>query len=111
MFGAPTADDASLLQPSHFPSPTALSTRILPQQGAVPSLASLAARCFITHIQVLSENERLWNCSKRYLKCLPDSLVPKLFSMLRSSCPTVLSHGFIILVRPQVKCSIVSYLN
>ena len=101
-FGAPTADDASLLQPNHFPSPTALSTRTLPQKGAVPSLSSLAARCFVTHIQVLSENDRSWAYSKHYLKRLPDTLVPRLFSMLRSSCPTLLSHGLLVLVRSQV---------
>lgn len=97
-FGAPTQDDASLLQPSHFPSATAVSTRILFQK-AVPSLSSLAARCFVTHVQVLSENDRSWAYSKRYLKRLPDTLVPRLFSMLRSSCPTLLSHGLIVLVR------------
>ena len=101
-FGAPTAEDSSLLQPSHFPSPTALSTRVLPQKGAVPSLSSLAARCFVMHIQELSENEQLWTYSKRYLKHLPDALVPKLFSMLRSSCPALLSHGLIVLVRSKV---------
>ena len=98
-FGAPTEDDASLLQPSHFPSATALSTRILPQKAVVPSLSSLAARCFVTHVGVLSENDRSWVYSKRYLKRLPDALVPRLFSMLRSSCPTLLSHGLIVLVR------------
>lgn len=101
-FGAPTEDDVSLLQPSHFPSATALSTRILPQKAAVPSLASLAARRFVTHVRVLSENEQSWARSKYYLKRLPDTLVPRLFSMLRSSCPTLLSHGLIVLVRSQV---------
>jgi len=101
-FGAPTEDDASLLQPSLFPSATALSIRDLPQKGAVPLLSSLAARCFVTHVQALSENERSWAYSKHYLKRLPDTLVPRLFSMLRSSCPTLLSHGLIVLVRSQV---------
>lgn len=101
-FGAPTEDDASLLQPSHFPSATVLSTRILPQKAAVPLLSSLAARCFVTHVRALSENEQIWDRSKHYLKRLPDSLVPRLFSMLRSSCPTLLSHGLIVLVGFQV---------
>ncbi|KAG6372159.1 hypothetical protein JVT61DRAFT_7949 [Boletus reticuloceps] len=101
-FGAPTEDDASLLQPSRFPISTALSTRILTQKATVPSLSSLAARSFVTHVQALSENERSWAYSKRYLKRLPDILVPRLFSMLRSSCPTLLSHGLIVLVRPQI---------
>ncbi|KAG6369875.1 hypothetical protein JVT61DRAFT_13339 [Boletus reticuloceps] len=96
-FGAPTEDDASLLQPSRFPISTALSTRILTQKATVPSLSSLAARSFVTHVQALSENERSWAYSKRYLKRLPDILVPRLFSMLRSSCPTLLSHGLIVL--------------
>lgn len=101
-FGAPTEDDASLLQPSHFPSATALSTRVLPQKAAVPSLSSLAARCFVTHVQSLSENEPSWARSKHYLKLLPDTLAPRLFSMLRSSCPALLSHGLIVLVRLHV---------
>lgn len=101
-FGAPTEDDASLLQPSLIPSATAFSTRDLPQRGAVPSLSSIAARCFVTHVQALSENERSWAHSKRYLKRLPDALVPRLFSMLRSSCPMLLSHGLIVLVRSRV---------
>ncbi|KAG9316104.1 hypothetical protein JVU11DRAFT_3778 [Chiua virens] len=95
-FGAPTEGDTSLLQPSHCPSATASSIRTLPQ-ATVPSLSSLAARCFVMHVRVLSENERLWMYSKRCLKLLPDTLVPKLFSMLRSNCPTLLSHGLIVL--------------
>lgn len=101
-FGAPTDDDASLLQPNHFPSATALSTRAPPQRANVPSLSSLAARCFVAHARVLSENERSWAYSKLWLKRLPDTLVPRLFSMLRSTVPTFLSHGLIVLVRSQV---------
>ncbi|KAF9240963.1 RNI-like protein [Melanogaster broomeanus] len=96
-FGAPTEDDLRLLQPSQSPSASALSVRVLPPKGTMPSLSSLAARAFVTHFQALAENEELWHYTKRLLKLLPDTLVPKLFSMLRSACPTILSHGFIVL--------------
>ncbi|KAF9229497.1 RNI-like protein [Gyrodon lividus] len=96
-FGAPSGDDSPLLQPSQIPSASALSTRVLPSKGAIPSLSSLAARSFVTHLQVLTRNEETWDHTKRWLKLLPDMLVPKLFSMLRSACPAVLSHGFIVL--------------
>ncbi|KAF8844096.1 RNI-like protein [Paxillus ammoniavirescens] len=76
----------------------ALSIRVLPSKGTIPSLSSLAARSFVTHFQVLSQNEEIWHYTKRWLRLLPDTLVPKLFSMLRSACPTVLSHGFIVSV-------------
>ena len=43
----------------------------------------------------LAKDEQLWESTRHWLKLLPDALVPKLFAMLRASCPTVLTHPFI----------------
>ncbi|KIJ68247.1 hypothetical protein HYDPIDRAFT_124518 [Hydnomerulius pinastri MD-312] len=96
-FGAPTEDDTLNLQPSQVPSASALSVRVLSSIGTVPSLSSLAARSFVAHLRKLADNERSWDYTKWWLKRLPDALVPKLFSMLRSASPTILTHGFIAL--------------
>jgi hypothetical protein len=39
---------------------------------------------------------------QRWLKILPDNLVPKLFAMLRASCPTLLSQAMIAAVRQHI---------
>ncbi|KAH7883760.1 hypothetical protein F5I97DRAFT_1895343 [Phlebopus sp. FC_14] len=95
-FAAPTEDDSLNLEPSQIPSASALSIRVLPLIGSVPSLSSLSARRFVASLPILASDERLWVYTRRWLKLLPDALVPKLFAMLRSTHPTLLSHGFIV---------------
>ncbi|PFH54649.1 hypothetical protein AMATHDRAFT_185367 [Amanita thiersii Skay4041] len=77
------------------PSSSAYSLRNVPQ-ATIPSLATLCARKFASHFIELRSNERLWERLSPQLKALPDALVPKVFSMLRLSCPTYLKHEFIV---------------
>ncbi|KAH7924873.1 RNI-like protein [Leucogyrophana mollusca] len=94
-FGAATEDDLINLAPSSVPSASALSQRTLPTIGAVPSLTALCARVFVANIRELGKNHDEWEHTRSWLKLLPDLLAPRVFAMLRSSCPTILSHAFI----------------
>lgn len=96
-FGATTEDDLLTGEPRQIPSASALSVRTLTSGGPISTLTTLAARCFVENIQVLSSNERLWRYVRVWLKRLPDVMVPKLFNMLQRFCPNLLSHGFIAL--------------
>lgn len=98
-FGAPSeADLPSAQNLNNTPSPSALSTRALPVTS-VPALSTLCARVFVANLAILSRSERTWELIRQWLKVLPDSLVPKIFAMLRTSCPTILSEPFIVAVR------------
>jgi hypothetical protein len=66
----------------------------------VPVLTTLCARKFVANIGMLARNEVVWQNSHRYLKVLPEHLVPKMSAMLTASCPTLLSHAFIVAVWP-----------
>ena len=98
-FGAAGEDDLLTAEPRQIPSASALSIRPLTQGGAIPMLTSLAARRFVENTHALSSDERLWTYVRSWLKRLPDLLVPKLFNMLQKSCPDLLSHELIVLVR------------
>jgi hypothetical protein len=96
-FGAPTEADLPSAQPTHNIFSDAISTRNL-FFNHVPSLVTLCVQAFVKHIKYLSSNAALWDLTLQLLKDIPDPLIPKLFAMLRSSCPTLLTHGFIIAV-------------
>jgi hypothetical protein len=96
-FGAPTEDDNPNAESGYRVPTDAISTRDV-SPGGVPTLATLCARVFVKHMKHLSSDESVWEAIREWLKIIPDAMVPKLFAMLRSSCPTILSHGFIIAV-------------
>ncbi|TFK57375.1 RNI-like protein [Heliocybe sulcata] len=93
-FGAPTEDDTFPTQ-TDVPFSSALSTRTLTPDH-VPTLTTLCARVFVANIRKLAKDEETWAATREWLKAVPDPIIPKIFSMLRASCPTVLSHGFIL---------------
>jgi hypothetical protein len=96
-FAAPSEADLPFAQ-NNIPSPAAASTRTLPVTS-VPALSTLCARVFVANLAKLSQRESTWKPTRECLKILPDSLVPKIFAMLRASCPTILSEPFIVAVR------------
>jgi hypothetical protein len=96
-FGAPSEADLPFAQ-NNIPSPAASSTRTLPITS-VPTLSTLCAQIFVANLAKLSRSESTWEPTRQWLKVLPDSLVPKIFAMLRASCPTILSEPFIVAVR------------
>lgn len=77
------------------PSASAHSTRSLPPAHA-PSLTTLCIRVFAENLKKLSRDEAVWEGVRSYLKALPDSLVQRVFSALKSTCPTLLSHALIV---------------
>jgi hypothetical protein len=97
-FGAPSEADLPSVQQA-TPSSSALSTRTLPFTG-VPALTSLCARVFVSNIHYLSDDPTgmLWRTTRRCLKGLPDHLLPKIFTMLKTSYPDDLTDSFITAV-------------
>jgi hypothetical protein len=97
-FGAPSEADLPSVQ-QLTSSSSALSTRTLPYT-AVPALTSLCARVFVSNIHYLSDDPTgsLWKTTRRYLKILPEHLVPKVFAMLKTSYPDDLTDSFITAV-------------
>ena len=95
-FGETSEADSPSAQ-QNIPSSSALSTRSLPPT-TVPALTTLCARIFVANLVNLSQDECTWKHTRRRLKALPDALVPKIFSMLRATCPTFLNSVFIIAV-------------
>ncbi|KAK7694576.1 hypothetical protein QCA50_001762 [Cerrena zonata] len=96
--GAKTTDDDRLLTPqtqSNTPSSSAWSTRVIPARH-IPPLATLCMRVFAENLHVLAQNHQSFDSIRAWLKALPDSVVPRLFASLRSTCPTILSHAFIV---------------
>ncbi|KAF8526446.1 RNI-like protein [Gautieria morchelliformis] len=93
-FGGPSADDQDpLTSQLTAPSSTALSIRSLPTTG-VPTLITLCARVFVANLEFLFRPERR-EATKEGLKRLPDTVIPRLFSLLSASHPSLLSHPFI----------------
>lgn len=97
-FGAAREDDIPTPQAqASAPSATALSTRALPIVQ-ITNLATLCVRVFADNLRNLSADERIWESVRSYLKALPDSLASRVFNALKSTCPTILSNGFILAV-------------
>ncbi|KAH7915367.1 RNI-like protein [Hygrophoropsis aurantiaca] len=96
-FGAATDDDLINLVSSqrNAPSASVLSHRTLPITDSMPSLTVLCARVFVSNIRILARNRDDWEHTRSWLKLLPDSIITRVFAMLRSSCPTILGHAFI----------------
>ncbi|KAF8349903.1 RNI-like protein [Amanita rubescens] len=92
-FGAPSDADSPTLH--DVPSSTASSIRRV-APTSVPSLTNLCARVFAANFVKLRNNEPLWERLSKQLQIIPDTLIPKLFSMLRTTCPTYLKHEFIV---------------
>ncbi|KAK2461773.1 hypothetical protein APHAL10511_006236 [Amanita phalloides] len=92
-FGAPSEADLSSLH--DVPSAAASSTRRVPP-ASVPSLTTLCAQRFAANFVKLRNNEILWQRLSEQLQFLPETLVPKLFKMLKATCPTYLKHEFIV---------------
>lgn len=96
-FGGVDDDIPTPLSQATAPTASALSTRSVPGDH-VPSLGTLCAKVFADNLQRLSGNQSTWEDVRWRLKQLPDNLVPKLFYMLRQTCPTLLQHGFLVAV-------------
>lgn len=99
--GAKTADDDRLLTGpqtwSRAPSSSAWSTRVLPSEHVSP-LTTLCLGVFAKNLGRLAKKDETFDAIRAWLKLLPDTVVPRLFAMLRSTCPTILSHAFIVAV-------------
>ena len=99
--GAPTEDDDPTAQLSQARYKSAASTRIV--AGPLPTLTTCCARAFVRHIERLSADKDSWEAVLRWLKLIPEQLVPKLFAMLKSTHPTLLRSEFIVCVSAHVK--------
>lgn len=82
---------------ANAPSASALSTRTL-QPEHIPTLSTVCVRVFAENLRKLSSNESTWEDARWWLKQLPDALSQKVFTGLRSICPTILRHGLIVAV-------------
>lgn len=99
-FGAPTEDDDPTAQLSQARYKNAASTRSV--AGQLPTLTTCCARVFVRHIERLSAHPDSWEVVLRWLKLIPEPLVPKLFAMLKSTHPTLLKSEFIVCVSAQM---------
>ncbi|KAL5494902.1 hypothetical protein ACEPAI_364 [Sanghuangporus weigelae] len=90
--GAPSADDRRFPSENN-PSSSALSTRVVKQRRA-PALAGLCIRIFTEHFAEFSDEEH-WESTRTWLKILPDSVLPNLFSALKAQHPRRLNHAVI----------------
>lgn len=93
-FGAETQDDRVNLA-SSLSTASAFSTRSVSSTGPIPNLSALCARSFVSNLRALHETRDDWESTLKWLKLIPDNLVPKLFAMLRSSCPEILTNAMI----------------
>ncbi|KAF8078433.1 RNI-like protein [Lyophyllum atratum] len=93
-FGAPSEADKPSTQ-HNIPSSSVSSTRDL-ALSTTPTLTTLCARVFATKFVKLKDNGDIWARLSAHLTALPDVLIPKLFAMLQSSCPTYLAHEVIV---------------
>ena len=100
-FGAPTEDDDPTAQLSQARYKNAASTRSV--TGSLPTLTTCCTRAFVRHIGKLSAHPDSWEVVLRWLKLIPEPLVPKLFAMLKSTHPTLLRSEFIVCVSAHVK--------
>ena len=96
---ASEADSPSAQNNINFPSSSSYCTRVVPITQ-VPLLTTLCARIFVANLRKLSRHENgTWDATRRWLKLVPDTLVPRLFTMLRESSPGLLNNAFISAVR------------
>lgn len=102
--GAPSEAD-EIVTPVNLPTATAFSTRTIKENHLLP-LSVVCARVFVAFFPRMSKDHRQWEPSKKWeavfapkLKNLPDPIVQTLFTMLRSSCPHLLSHDLVKEVR------------
>jgi hypothetical protein len=98
--GAPSADDSPNAQLNN-PSSSAASTRLFPPTS-IPSLTTLCIRVFASNVTKLPDEPHVRDALHKWLKALPESLVPRVFGTLRQMCPTRLSSAMITAVRPCV---------
>lgn len=91
--GAPSADDNRSSQVSAASTGTAFCVRSVFHE--VPLLTSLCARVFVSHVVDMSGDASLWENTRQWLQLLPEAMVPRLFNMLRNTCPTKLSDELI----------------
>lgn len=100
-FGAPTEDDDPTAPLSQARYKNVASTRTV--GGPLPTLTTCCARAFVRHIDKLSADPNSWEAVLRWLKLIPEPLVPKLFAVLKSTHPTLLKSEFIVCVSAHVK--------
>jgi hypothetical protein len=93
-FGAENEDDRVSLA-SGVSTASAFSTRSLLSTGTIPNLSALCARSFVTNLQASHGTRDDWENTFKWLNCLPDYLVPRMFAMLRSTCPQILTSAMI----------------
>ncbi|KAG6911822.1 hypothetical protein DXG01_000069 [Tephrocybe rancida] len=93
-FGAPSELDIPSTAQQN-PSSSASSTRNI-GPTAPPALTTICARVFVENFLKLRENEDTWSRASESLAALPDSLIPKIFAMLRNLYPTYLAHEVIV---------------
>ncbi|KAF9455704.1 hypothetical protein BDZ94DRAFT_1179407 [Collybia nuda] len=79
----------------NVPSSSTASTRSLPT-STIPTLTTLCGRAFAANFAKLRSNPAWEYKISNDLRAIPDPLIPKLFTMLRASCPTFLNHEFIV---------------
>lgn len=97
-FGEASEADSPSAQ-NNLPSSSSFCTRVVPVTQ-VPLLTTLCARIFVANLRKLSRHENgTWEATRRWLKLLPDTLVPRLFTMLRDMSPGLLNSAFISAVR------------
>lgn len=79
---------------ANAPSAAALSQRVLPLDH-IPSLGAICLKVFAENFKRFSTKQAMWENVRLWLKELPDTLVQKIFTTLRHTCPTILNHGLI----------------
>ncbi|KAJ3823893.1 RNI-like protein [Lentinula raphanica] len=89
-FGATSDLDSAIFQTNEP------STRALPLT-TVPTLVTFCNWQFVSSFKKLRENHSLWdNRISRQLQLLPDSLIPRLFALLKKSHSGYLPHELIV---------------
>jgi hypothetical protein len=102
-FGAPSADDNPSAQ-ANQPSSSALSTRYIRDPDVpLPALTTLATRVIAHNFKRLTREDNVESTLEQ-LKELPESLIPKLFALLKETYPSLLSHAVISAVRGYISC-------
>lgn len=96
--GARTTDDkAPVRTPRVDISSSAFSERSM-SPPKPPALSTLSARVITKHFALLSGEDH-WESTREWLKLLPETIIPRLFSMLKRAHPNLLSHAVITTVR------------
>lgn len=99
--GVPTKDSDTVPDTSQDRYKNAVSTRSI---GPLPSLVTCCIRAFARHIKKLSADQRSWDAVLRWLKLIPEQLLPKIFAMLKATHPTLLNNEFIVCVSARAWC-------